>query len=263
LIGLSGLASAADLYVKAPPVLYVPTWTGCYIGGHAGYGETTSSSQYTAAETVDFGGPGQFNQDFDNKALLGGGQAGCQLQSGTFLWGLEGDWSSFSNSSSRNYFYSFSEGPETISGSYNQSVSYSSLWSVRGRFGGIFSDVYHLYVTAGIGGAKAQYTSSASFSECDTKGHCGSVSTANNVGISPTGVVLGAGAEWKVWPSVVIGAEYLHYALVSDTALSTTGGSISGTPLSSLVGPGPGDHVHTESVDVIRFRASYLFNWVH
>jgi opacity protein-like surface antigen len=48
LIGLTGLASAADLAFKAPPPVYVPTWTGCYIGGHAGYGQTTSSSSYNA-----------------------------------------------------------------------------------------------------------------------------------------------------------------------------------------------------------------------
>jgi outer membrane immunogenic protein len=108
LIGLTGLASAADLYVKAPPVLYVPTWTGCYIGGHAGYGETTSSSQYEVGlgTGVNNGIIGtadpQFNDNFDNKGFVGGGQAGCQLQTGRFLWGLEGDWSSFSNSSSRN-----------------------------------------------------------------------------------------------------------------------------------------------------------------
>jgi hypothetical protein len=34
LIGLTGFASAADLYVKAAPI-YVSTWTGCYLGGRA------------------------------------------------------------------------------------------------------------------------------------------------------------------------------------------------------------------------------------
>jgi opacity protein-like surface antigen len=181
LIGLMGLANAADLYVKAPPVLYVPTWTGCYIGGNAGYGETTSSSQYTVGlgTGINDGITGttdpQFNDNFDNKGFVGGGQAGCQLQTGRFLWGLEGDWSSFSNSSTRNDSVSSSrlvtagvQPAEFFSGansSVNQSLSYSSLWSVRGRFGGIFSDVYHLYVTAGIGGARANYAHSSSFNE--------------------------------------------------------------------------------------------------
>jgi opacity protein-like surface antigen len=47
LIGLTGLASAADLAFKAPPPVYVPTWTGCYIGGHAGYDAVDGSSTGT------------------------------------------------------------------------------------------------------------------------------------------------------------------------------------------------------------------------
>jgi outer membrane immunogenic protein len=273
LIGLTGLASAADLYVKAPPPVYVPTWTGCYIGGHAGYGQTTSSSSYNAPlwiEEFEGSSNGSFNQNFDNKGFAGGGQAGCQLQTGTFLWGIEGDWSSFSNSTSKPISNSFGipeEGSE--SGSINQTLSYSSLWSVRGRFGGIFSDVYHLYVTAGIGGARANYTSSATFGEhafdCGGPGpECGfSVSNGTNVSMNPTGIVFGAGAEWKIWPQFVIGAEYLHYALLSDTALPahTCGVNSESCFFASLLGPQTGDHVHTESVDVIRVRASYLFNW--
>src|SRR5208282_1516179 len=171
LVSLPGLAAAADMYVKAPPPVYVPTWTGCYVGGHAGYGVGTSSSQYSpGVDSLEFGGPAQLNQNFDNKGFSGGGQVGCQLQTGTFLWGLEGDWSSFSNSSNKNVFSSFSEGGTTVSSSVNQQVSYDSLWSVRGRFGGIFSDVYHLYVTAGIGGAKAHYTSSQALAVHDFEG---------------------------------------------------------------------------------------------
>jgi len=264
-VGLTGLAGAADMPLKAPPPpVYVPTWTGCYIGGHAGYGTTTSSSQYTPGtvafeENIEFGLPAQYNQNFDNRGFAGGGQGGCQLQTGTFLWGLEGDWSSFSNTSSNNIFGSFSEGGESLSTSTNQQVSYDSLWSVRGRFGGIFSDVYHLYVTAGIGGAKANYTSSGRFAESFVGEGSEAFANSTSVSMNPTGIVFGAGAEWKIWPSVVIGAEYLHYALFSDTALPPAAGRFSAA--TELVGPLASDHVHTNAVDVVRFRASYLFNW--
>ncbi len=253
-IALTGMAGAT-------PPIYGSTWTGCYIGGHAGYGTTTSSTQYSPGlQPAEFGAP-QLNQNFDNKGFAGGGQVGCQLQTGTFLWGLEGDWSSFSNSSTKDLFFNFTGIPST-SLTVNQKVDYDSLWSVRGRFGGIFSDVYHVYVTAGIGGAKASYNASESsrFVGC-----CPAViafQDATNVTMNPTGIVLGAGAEWKLWPQFVIGAEYLHYALLSDTALpSATGAPIGGGPVTEWIGPSPSDHVHTNSVDVLRFRASYLFNW--
>ena len=107
-------------------------------------------------------------------------------------------------------------------------------------------------MTVGVGGAKADYTSSASFSQPGL-----SNASATDVGMRPTGIVFGGGAEWKVWPQFVVGAEYLHYALTSDTALPLNQIFLKGP----LVGPGAGDHVHTDSVDVIRVRASYLFNW--
>jgi opacity protein-like surface antigen len=121
-------------------------------------------------------------------------------------------------------------------------------------------------VTAGIGGAKANYAYSASFNEgglMPVISSCFCTSTAGNVGISPTGIVFGAGAEWKIWPQVVIGAEYLHYALYSDTALPLNTATLysHGPFVGGFVGPGLGDHIHTNSVDVIRVRASYLFNW--
>jgi outer membrane immunogenic protein len=246
--------------------LYVPTWTGCYIGGHAGYGQTTSTSQYTYYQSEGFN-YSQLNQSFDNKGFAGGGQAGCQLQTGMFLWGLEGDWSSFNNSSSNNFAGGYSELEDEYNYSQsvgvNQTVHYNSLWSVRGRFGGIFSDVYHLYVTAGIGGANGNYAYSAKYNEnysdesaCYEVYYC--QSSNGNHGFSPTGIVFGAGAEWKIWPNFVIGAEYLHYALLSDTPLPVNNNLYG---YETYVGPGYGDHVHTSNVDVLRVRASYLFNW--
>jgi outer membrane immunogenic protein len=263
LVVLTGLASAANMPLKASPApIYISTWTGCYIGGQAGYGKTTSSSQYDAPIASLAVLPTQFNDNFDNKGFAGGGQAGCQLQTGTFLWGLEGDWSSFRDSSSHGLAQTVSQtiglgGPALLSTteSFNQQVSYSSLWSIRGRFGGIFSDVYQLYVSAGVGGAKADYISSALFNQCGFGAPCVTLTNSTNVGITPTGVVFGAGAEWKIWPSFVIGTEYLHYALASDAALPV---GLSAAAFN--LGPSQGDHVHTNNIDVVRLRASWLFN---
>ena len=36
-LGLAGTASAADLAVKAPPLVPVFTWSGCYLGANAGW----------------------------------------------------------------------------------------------------------------------------------------------------------------------------------------------------------------------------------
>ena len=111
LIALTGFANAADMPLKAAPVpVYVSTWTGCYIGGHAGYGKEHSSDQYTMVEPGIFGPDRDYNDQpmpitngYDNKGFVGGGQGGCQYQTGSFLWGIEGDWSSFNNSVTKGY----------------------------------------------------------------------------------------------------------------------------------------------------------------
>ena len=254
LFGLTGVASAADLNVQAAPI-YVPTWTGCYVGGHAGYGNEEANDQYTIDFTYNTVSTPLTN-NYVNKGFAGGGQAGCQLQAGAFLWGLEGDLTSFKNKDSKNfttqYFDSISL--SSYNSSTDLSVSKSSLWSVRGRFGIITSDVYHLYATMGVGGEKGRY----SYSDVHTDDFPGGMftdSTANSVGLSSTGLVFGAGAEWKVLPYIVLRAEYLHYAIASDTALPHDT-SLSGY----LTGPGLGDHVHLGNVDVVRVAASWLFN---
>jgi len=158
IIGLTGVAAAADMPLRAAAPVYVPTWTGCYIVGNLGYGRSTSSHLFSLDDVGEGEGtPGefQFTDQFSPKGFVGGFQGGCQLQTGQFLWGLEGDWDSFNHSDSRAYS---SLGGEDHA-SFNSSVD--SLWSVRARFGIIASDVYHLYGTLGIGGARASYSFTA------------------------------------------------------------------------------------------------------
>lgn len=88
LLALSGQAAlAADLgppvYKSAPSEpIAVPlfNWTGFYVGVNGGYG--WGKSNWT-------GGAGDFTVS-PNGFMLGG-TAGYNLQTGTFVWGLEGD----------------------------------------------------------------------------------------------------------------------------------------------------------------------------
>jgi outer membrane immunogenic protein len=263
LIGLTGFASAADLYVKAAPI-YVPTWTGCYVGGHAGYGTEQSNDQYTFLPTYNQSAETPQVSDYSNKGFAGGGQVGCQLQTGTFLWGIEGDFTSFSNKDSKHYFtqYYDSFSDTSYHSDTDLSVNKSSLWSVRGRFGIINSDVYHLYATIGVGGERGSYDYSDTHfcdGQCTTSGPRGvfTPGIAGSVGISSIGLVFGAGAEWKVLPYIILRAEYLHYAIASDTPLPQNMTPITGI----LTGPGLGDHVHLGGADVVRVGASWLFNF--
>ena len=78
-------ALAADLPVKAPiaPPVPVPTWTGFYVGLHAGYGWSDVDWQ-----------EGGFSASHSGEGALAGGQVGFNLQAGRLVYGIEADLSS-------------------------------------------------------------------------------------------------------------------------------------------------------------------------
>jgi outer membrane immunogenic protein len=81
-----GAASAADLAVKAMPYAAPApafSWTGCYIGGHAGAGVLFDQG-FTP-------NPGQQAGDRHGVGGLAGGQIGCNYQTGMLVVGIEGE----------------------------------------------------------------------------------------------------------------------------------------------------------------------------
>ena len=83
-------AYAADLPVKAPPPAVMapaPTWTGCYIGGNVG---ATWGGGEISTNIATVGGSS------NGASFAGGGQIGCDYQTGQFVFGIRNlfDWSS-------------------------------------------------------------------------------------------------------------------------------------------------------------------------
>src|ERR1700694_4629970 len=79
-----GAASAADLAVKAMPYAApapVFSWTGCYVGVHAGAGVLLDKGFQQQAVSFDRHGVGG----------LAGGQIGCNYQTGMLVLGIEGE----------------------------------------------------------------------------------------------------------------------------------------------------------------------------
>lgn len=244
MLGIVGTASAADLGVRPAAPLPVPlfSWTGCYIGGHVGYGKGQSSQNFQFDDvsnnfnTTEY----YFTNNFDNKGGVYGLQGGCNYQVGRFVFGLEGDYS-WAN---LNASYSFADNNDTAT--FSSKVD--SLASVRGRFG-IAEDRALLYATMGWAWAKYKY--SYALNDQDTGLAAASFSP------NADGIVVGAGVNYALTDWLILRAEYLHYALNKDYAL----------PASFLVNPaldtGPGfnDHVTLKNIDVIRLGADWKFNW--
>ena len=87
-----GAASAADLPVKARPYVAPPvfSWTGCYAGGHVGWGwgrQNTSNDfvSFTTSTVTNASGR------VDSSGAVFGGQVGCDYQfAGGWVLGVQG-----------------------------------------------------------------------------------------------------------------------------------------------------------------------------
>ena len=239
-LSVSGAASAADLkpvYKAPPPPPVYFSWTGCYIGGHAGY-HRSSYDQHLSFDDVTSGAEFRFTDGLLPNGGIGGGQIGCNYQTGTSVWGIEVDGSWAGSSDSRTYI------PDADSAdSVAFSAKTNSLWSVRGRVG-IAADRALFYATMGWAGARFNFT----YNLFDADAGASAASLNFNV----NGIVVGAGAEYALTNNIIVGAEYLHYIFGTDQLL----------PSVPVIGPwgAGGDHINLKTVDVIRVRASYLFN---
>ena len=99
-LGMAAPASAADLaarpYTKAPPPMVAPIydWSGFYIGGNGGWGESHNCVDFFDATGVDFA-----NGCSSRSGGVVGGQFGYRWQASQWVFGLEaqGDWADLSN----------------------------------------------------------------------------------------------------------------------------------------------------------------------
>ena len=122
-----GTASAADLPVKAPPMVAPPvvySWTGCYVSGGLGYGMWNQDHQ----ESFLNGFPDSRNQTDGGRGWLGRAGVGCDYQAGSsFVIGAfaDYDWESIKG----DHAMSLSTFP------YVGNENLSSSWAVGGRVG--------------------------------------------------------------------------------------------------------------------------------
>jgi outer membrane immunogenic protein len=138
---LSASAYAADLPMKAMPAPGpIWTWTGFYIGAHAGAGWGTTETTLTSIS-----GPGipatpvnlPLAQN-SRSGFLGGGQVGYNYQSGWAVFGIQGDIAGMDVKGTTPCL-------EVIS------CTSKSDWlaTVTGRFGGVVADRTLLYIKGG------------------------------------------------------------------------------------------------------------------
>lgn len=185
---------AADLprpSYKAP-IYSVPgfSWTGFYLGLNAGYG--FGKSDWSSAATTGSTKP---------KGALAGVTVGYNLQTGSWVWGLEGD-----------FDYSWMKGSDSSGTGVCTGVGCETknTWfaTARGRLGYAGWDRWLPYITGGAAFGNIKMTPASGASESKTK----------------VGWTLGAGVEYALMSNWSTKIEYLYADLGKATCGATTCG---------------------------------------
>lgn len=184
---------AADLprpSYKAPIYVAPFSWTGFYVGINAGYGWGTSNW----ASAVMSGNP-------KPKGGLAGGTIGYNLQTGSWVWGLEGDFDASWLKGSDN------SGTGNCGGVNGCETKNTWLATGRGRIGYAW-DRWLPFITGGAAFGNIKMTPNSTLTESKTK----------------VGWTLGAGVEYAFMGAWSAKLEYLYADLGKASCGATTCG---------------------------------------
>ncbi|MDR3467515.1 MAG: outer membrane beta-barrel protein [Xanthobacteraceae bacterium] len=218
----SGQAEAADLALKAPAAVAY-SWSGCYLGANAGlgwassdFGSSVGAGTHLLAATGDAAAAGLAGTGSANSTgFAGGGQVGCNLQSGAFVYGLEGDVDYFHGASR------FSNGTNTLSDgtpfTINQSATTNYIATIRPRIG-IAADRNLAYLTGGVAFTSVNYAQTYADGPSG-----GTIVTPGTGGASASKALVGwaAGAGWEhaFTDHATFRLEYIYASFPSTSAL--------------------------------------------
>lgn len=200
-LGAAVPAQAADirLPVKAPPT-YVQAfynWTGFYLGAHVGYG------------WADFGGvdpvAGVVTDSLSASGLIYGGQVGFNYQLGSWVFGVEGE-----------FTFGDVKHTENLLGLATAEVKIKNIYNVAARIGYAF-DRTLLYGKVGGAWSDEEYNFNV----------LGATATGSE---SRTGWLLGVGLEYAFLGNWSAKIEYNYMDMGRKTVTLTTTGGLVATP---------------------------------
>jgi outer membrane immunogenic protein len=233
----TGVASAADMPVKAPP--YVPppafSWTGCYLGGNIG-AAWANSEWHDSLFGLDWGRT-------SDARFIAGGQIGCNYQFNNpgFVIGLEGqfDWTGNHDNGVTVVVPVGRRAGDVISVTSND----TRIATLAARFGYGFD---RALIYGKVGGG---WVGNDGFTVVDqTTGESFIGDTSHTI----SGWMVGAGIEYAFTSSWSAKIEWDYLKLPSRTFVLT------GTVFPALAGDTiTSDH----NVQLVKLGINYHFNW--
>jgi outer membrane immunogenic protein len=232
LLALAAPASAADLGARpyqapSPMVAMVYDWSGFYIGANGGWGSSHKCWDLVTAAGAFIGAEGCH----DATGGVAGGQVGYRWQSGTWVFGLEGqgNWADLKGSNSSTLF----------PGIFTNESKIDAFGLFTGQIGWAANNVL-FYVKGGAAVTNDHFrvTSTAV-----------GVTVANSNDDTRWGGTVGAGLEYGFAPNWTAGIEYDHLFMQDRTVTFTTVAALGGGVFSN-------ERIR-QDVDLVTVRVNY------
>ena len=230
-IAATGVASAADLPVKARPMpaaqLY--NWTGCYIGGNVGGGW----SRLDTARVLDVtGAPAPSNYGRETASgFIGGGQVGCDFQTGNLVFGIGGSFD-FGKINGRHALTDFP--------TFSETNNLKEIYTATGRIGYLWTPQFLGYLKGGAAWIKDR-------NQVFTPGGA----LIESASFYQPGITVGVGGEWMFAPNWSVFAEYNYMWFHDDNAQTFT-----------LPGGGAGEVINfSQRVQTVLVGVNYKLHW--
>jgi outer membrane immunogenic protein len=250
-LGFTSPSLAADMPVRAPAAPAAFTWTGIYIGAHAGGGQ--AGIDMTFPHENFFTGvcalpPGTFPCGPHQNTLSGflaGGHLGFNYQVGMWVFGIEGagTWTDFDTRVAS---------PEL--GGTTWAFEMDWIASVTGRIGVAGGPDGRLlgYVKGGWAASRIRTRLEDLLAFPATR--------FDDDEVTHHGWTAGVGIEWAFWDNWIFGIEYNHYEFEDKRHSGPGPFFTAATPCSITTGRIGCDRDVEAKVDTVTARLSYKFN---
>jgi outer membrane immunogenic protein len=212
-VGFGSIAHAIDKPMNAAPLAPAINWTGCYVGANIG-GGWGRDKWVSVNSPTDVGDPRY-------SGVLGGGQVGCDHQSGPWVVGLAGmfDWGSLKGSSI-----------DPFSPTFNANTKVSSFDTATARLGYAVDRALY-YVDGGAAWVH------------NTRFYTPYVVGNQNASNTRAGWTVGIGLEYMIAPNWSWKIEYNHSDFGKANFVPFTGGSTT-----------------TQNIDTVLLGLNYRFS---
>ena len=231
-LGMAAPATAADMAVKAPPPAPLPViynWSGFYIGGNGGWGQSRNCWDFVNDGVFVLG---TFTEGCNSRSGgVVGGQIGYRWQASQWVFGVEaqGDWADLSS--------------QRIS-LFDPTLSLRTKTDGIGLFTGQIGYAWNAALLYVKGGAAV---TSNRFSILDNLNFGAELASASS---TRWGGIVGVGFEYGFTPNWSFGVEYDHLFMGDANNSFTFAAPLAGVVLNNRV---------SQDVDMVTLRFNYRF----